>query len=82
MEFLDVADVEVSSSGGCKSSHCLNEVRPLTYRVNDRHDGIISSGLWEFHDEVHTDDFPAFLWDQKQVKFSNQEAALRLGLEA
>jgi len=82
VEFPDVADVEVSGSGGRDSGHCLDEVRPLTYRVDDRHDGVISSGLWEFHNEIYADDFPVFIRDREWVEFSDREAALGLGSEA
>ena len=76
---FQTADVEVSSSGGRDSGHRLDEVRPLTYRVNDRHNGVVSSGLREFHDEIYTYDFPTFLWDWKWVELSDREAALGLG---
>jgi len=45
-------------------------------------DGVVPARLWEFYDEIYTDDFPAFIWDRKRVKFSNREAALGLGSEA
>jgi len=81
VEFPDIADVEVSGSGGCDSGHRLDEVRPLTYGVDYRHDGVVPAGLWEFYDEIYTDDFPTFIRDRKQVKFSDREAALGLRLE-
>jgi hypothetical protein len=82
MEFPDIAEIQVGCSSSCDSGYCLDEVRPLAYRIDNCHDGIISSRLWEFHNEVHADDFPTFFWDRKGVKLSDWEMALRLGAEA
>jgi len=49
MEFPDIVEVQVGSSGGSDSGHSLNKVRPLAYGIDNCHDGIISSGLWEFY---------------------------------
>ena len=81
VEFPDIADVEVSGSGGRDSGHRLDEVRPLTYRVDDRHDGVVPARLWEFHDEVYADDLPTFVRDRKRVKFADRESALGLSSE-
>ena len=81
VEFPDIAEVQVSSSSSRDGGHHLDEVGLLAYGVDNHHDSIISSRLWKFHDEVHADDFPMFLWDQEGLKFSDGESALCLGSE-
>jgi hypothetical protein len=49
-------------------------VGPLAYRINHCHNGIVSSGLREFNNEVDTDGIPMVFRDWEWLKFPNQES--------
>jgi len=70
VKFPNVPKVEVCCPGSGDHGDCFNEVRTFTYRVDGHHDGVVSAQFWEFRDEVHADDIPAFFWDWEQLEFS------------
>ena len=52
---------------------CFNKVALLAYGINHCHNSVISTRLWEFNNEVDTNDVPAVLQDQEWLKFPNQD---------
>jgi hypothetical protein len=82
MEFPDIPEVQVGSSGSCNGGDCLREVSPFTYGVNNNHDSIIPSRFWEFRDEVHTNGVPAIFRDRERLKFANGRTSLSFSAKA
>src|SRR6266567_5146806 len=82
MEFPDIAEVQVGCAGGRDGGHCFDEMRSFAYRVNNYHDSIVSSGIGQLDDEIHTDGVPAVLWNRERLQFPNRRVSLCLGPEA
>jgi len=57
-------------------------VGPLAYRVDNHHDGIVSTRFWELRNEVYAEGVPVVFWNQEQLKFANREVSLRLSPKA
>jgi len=72
VEFPDVPKVKVYRSGGRDCGNCFDEVGTFAHGVDGHHDGVVSARFWEFQDEVHTDDIPAFFRDQERLEFSGR----------
>jgi len=71
VEFPDILKVKVCRSGGGDCGYRFEEVGTFARGVDGHHDGVVSARFWEFRDEVHADDIPAFFWDQKRLEFSS-----------
>ena len=54
----------------------------FTDQVHNYHDGMVSTRLWEFHNEIHAHDLPLFLWDWERLEFAGGSLVLNLGPEA
>ena len=54
----------------------------FAYRVDDHHDGIVSTQFWELRNEVYTDGVPAVFRNWEWLEFANREVSLCLSLKA
>jgi len=58
MEFSDVIEEKPGCSFRCDRRVHQNEVYPFGDSIHDRHDGIMSRGLWEFDHKIDTEGIP------------------------
>jgi len=72
VEFPDVPKVKVCRSGGGDCGNRFDEVGTFARGVDGHHDGVVSTRFWEFRDEVHADDIPAFFQDRERLEFSSR----------
>jgi len=82
MEFPDVIEEELGCSFHCDRRVHRNEVYSFGDSIHDRHDGIMSRGLWEFDHKINTEGIPPCIRNREQLKLSNRRMSPRFHLEA
>jgi len=70
--FPHMVEEKVCGSSGRDCSDSGNKMCALCDGINNDHDGIMSSRLWQLDDEVHTDSVPWSRWNRKRVELSNR----------
>jgi len=82
MEFLDVMEKE----SGCSFHYdrCVhwNEVHSFGDSIHDRHDGVMSGGLWEFDHKIDTEGIPLCVQNGERLKLANWRVSPRFSPEA
>jgi len=82
MKLPHVVEVEASGTFRSDCGGSWDEVGMLRQGIHYYHDGVISSRIREFHNEVHTHGVPSELWDWKWFKVFYWGPAYCFGSEA
>jgi len=82
MEFPDIMEEESGCSFCCDHHVCQNEVYSFGDSIHDRHDGVMSRGLWEFDHKIDTEGIPPCIWNGERLKLTNRRMSPRFCLEA
>jgi len=78
VEFPNVIEEEL----GCSCRVRQNEVYSFGDSIHDRHNGIMSGGLWEFDHKIDTEGVPPCVWHGEQLKLANRRMSPRFRLKA
>ena len=73
---------ESGCSFHCDHCVCWNEVYSLKDGIYDRHDGVISRGLWEFDHKIDTEGIPPCIRNGERLKLANRRMSPRFHPEA
>ena len=73
MEFLDVMEEESGCSFRCNRRVRRNEVYSFGDSIHDRHDSVMSSGLWEFDHKINTEGVPPRVQNGEAVEARQRE---------
>jgi hypothetical protein len=80
MVFPDIPEVESGCTLGRDGGVHRNEVRALSYAVNDVHNCIITMGFRQFHNEVNTDHIPWCFRSLRGVELTKGSSTLYFSL--
>ena len=82
VELPDMVKKESGRSFHC--DHCVrrNKVYSLKDGIYDRHDSIISRGLWEFDHKIDTEGIPPCIRNRERLKLTNRRMSPRFHPEA
>ena len=82
MEFLDVIEEELGCSFRCDRRVRRNEVYSFGDSIYDRHDSVMSRGLWEFDHKIDTEGVPPCIRNRERLKLANGRMLPRFRPEA
>jgi len=82
MEFPDVMEEELGCSFRCDRPMRWNEVYSFGDSVHDRHDSVMSGGLWEFDHKIDTEDIPPCVRNGEWLELANWRMSPRFSPEA
>jgi len=82
MEFLDVMEEELGCSFCCDRRVHWNKVYSFGDSIHDRHNGVMSRGLWEFDHKIDTEGIPPCIWNGERLKLANRRMSPRFRPEA
>jgi len=82
MEFLDVIEEELGCSFCCDRRVRRNEVYSFGDSIYDRHDSVMSRGLWEFDHKIDTEGVPPCIRNRERLKLANGRMLPRFRPEA
>jgi len=82
VEFSNVIEEESGCSFHC--DHCVhqNEVYSFGDSIHNRHNGVMSGGLWEFDHKIDTEGVPPCIRHREWLKLANRRISPRFRLEA
>jgi len=72
MELPDLIQKKSGCSFCCYRRVCWNEVCSFRHRVHYCHHCVMFRGEEEFHNKVHTERVPSWVWDPERVQFAYQ----------
>jgi len=81
IEFPDIMEEESGCSLCCDRHVRRNEVYSFGDSIHDRHDSVMSRGLWEFDHEIDTEGIPPCVQNKEQLKLANRRMSPRFYLE-
>ena len=82
MEFPDVMEKESGCSFRCDRRVRRNEVYSFGDSIHDRHDSVMSGGLWEFDHKIDTEGVPLCVRNGERLKLANGRMSPRFHPEA
>jgi len=82
MEFPNVMEEESGCFFCCDRRVHWNEVYSFGDSIHDRHNGVMSGGLWEFDQKINTEGVPLCIQNREQLKLANRRMSPRFRLEA
>jgi len=82
MEFPDIIEEELGCSFCCDRRVRWNEVYSFGDSIHDRHDGVMSRGLWEFDHKINTEGIPLCIRNGERLKLANRRMSPRFCPEA
>ena len=82
MEFPDVMEEESGCSFCCDHRVCWNEVYSFGDSIHDRHDGVMSEGLWKFNHKINTEGISLCIRNGERLKLANRRMSPRFHPEA
>jgi len=82
MEFPDVMEEESSCSFHYDCRVHRNKVYSFGDSIYNRHDSVISRGLWEFNHKTDTECIPPCVQNGEWLKLANRRVSPRFCLEA
>jgi len=82
VEFPDVMEEESGCSFHCNRRVRRNEVYSFGDSIHDRHDSVMSGGLWEFDHKIDTEGVPLRVRNGKRLKLTNGRMSPRFRPEA
>jgi len=82
MEFPDVMEEESGCSFCCDRCVRRNEVYSFGDSIHDRHDSVMSGGLWEFDHKIDTEGVPPHVWNREWLKLADGRMLPRFRPEA
>jgi len=81
MEFPDVMEEESGCSFRCDRRVHWNKMYSFEDSIHDRHDGVMSRGLWEFDHKINTEGIPPCIRNGERLKLANRRMSPRFCLE-
>jgi len=82
IEFPDIMEEESGCSLCCDRHVHRNEVYSFGDSIYDRHDSVMSRGLWEFDHKIDTEGIPPCVQNEEQLKLANRRMSPRFYLKA
>ena len=82
MEFPDIMEEELGCSFCYDRRVRWNEVYSFGDSIHDRHDGVMSRGLWEFDHKIDTKGIPLCIRNGERLKLANRRMSPRFCPEA
>jgi len=82
VEFPDVMEEELGCSFRCDRRVRWNEVYSFGDSIHDRHDSVMSGGLWKFDHKINTEGVPLCIQNKERLKLANRRMSPRFCLEA
>jgi len=82
VEFPNIMEKESGCSFCCDRRVHRNEVYSFGDHIHNRHNGVMSGGLWEFEHKIDTEGIPPCIWNEEQLKLANRRMSPRFRLEA
>jgi len=82
MEFPNVMEEEPGCSFRCDCRVRRNEVYSFGDSIHDRHDSVMSGGLWEFDHKINTEGVPPCVQNGERLELANRRMSPRFSLEA
>jgi len=82
MEFPDIMEEEPGCSFHCDRHMHWNEVYSFGDSIHDRHNGVMSRGLWEFDHKIDTEGVPLCVRNGERLELANRRMSLRFCPEA
>jgi len=82
IEFPDIMEEELGCSFCCNRRVRRNEVYSFGDSIDDRHDSVMSGGLWEFDHKIDTEGVPPRVRNGERLKLANRRMSPRFRLEA
>ena len=70
VEFPNVIEEESGCSFRCDHRVRRNEVYSFGDSIHDRHDSVMSRGLWEFDHKIDTEGIPPCIWNGERLKLA------------
>jgi len=82
MEFPNVMEEELGCSFCCDRHVHRNEVYSFGDCIHNRHNGVMSGGLWEFDHKIDTEGIPLCIRNGERLKLANRRISPRFHPEA
>jgi len=82
MEFPDVMEEESGCSFCCDRHVRQNKVYSFGDSIHDRHNGVVSGGLWKFDHKIDTEGIPPCIRNGERLKLANRRMSPRFHPEA